>query len=252
MSAILLVVLEPTSAGLAGSRVIEALVGGGVALARERARVPARSGPARAPLGAGRLRLARADARGAGRGAGRARRRAGGGRPRRRRARSTTACAALGRGAGARARDRSLLACPALLARGAGSLRAKRAAHRLRGPQHARARAPRGALPAQRSSRAGAAGRGDARPQPGRLGAGGRARRPGPRRRRRSAATPRGPPRAPSGASRATATSAWPRSSRRCDRPRSTSCAPPRPAAVRRAAGGDAHRGAPDQLPAPA
>jgi uncharacterized membrane protein YgaE (UPF0421/DUF939 family) len=33
VSAILLVVLEPTSAGLAGSRVIEALVGGGVALA---------------------------------------------------------------------------------------------------------------------------------------------------------------------------------------------------------------------------
>ncbi|MBA3261215.1 MAG: FUSC family protein [Thermoleophilaceae bacterium] len=33
VSAILLVVLEPTSAGLAGSRVVEALVGGGVALA---------------------------------------------------------------------------------------------------------------------------------------------------------------------------------------------------------------------------
>ena len=48
VSAILLVVLEPTSAGLAGSRLIEALVGGGVALAVSALAFPPESGPARA------------------------------------------------------------------------------------------------------------------------------------------------------------------------------------------------------------
>ena len=143
VSAILLVVLEPTSAGLAGSRVIQALVGGGVALA-----VSALAFPPDPVL------LVRRSAQGifsslgrtleelaaalAGRDTARAEAALRvGARDRRRRP-----CAR--RGAGARARDRALLARAALLARGAGSLRARRPARRLRRAQHARARAPRG------------------------------------------------------------------------------------------------------------
>ena len=58
VSAILLVVLEPTSAGLAGSRVIQALVGRRRGARGQRAGVSARSPPARAPLGPGRVRWA--------------------------------------------------------------------------------------------------------------------------------------------------------------------------------------------------
>ena len=84
VSAILLVVLEPTSAGLAPSRVVEAVVGGGVALA-----VSALAFPPDPVLLVGRsaqapLRRARAHARRAGSGAGRPRRRARAGRPARR------------------------------------------------------------------------------------------------------------------------------------------------------------------------